>query len=350
MSCCWKLSSLLIISLIAAPLSMNPARIHAGDSFRIVFGSCIQQDRPIPLLASMADTQPQLTILLGDNIYADTNDPEIMLQKYHTLGSSHDFQRLRDAAPMLAVWDDHDFGVNDGGSDYTMRETSQKLFLDFFGVPLTSPQRQQQGVYSAGMFGPAGRRIQVILLDARYHRTPLKTGPRRTGGPYYPQTTPGETMLGDTQWKWLEEQLRQPAQLRFIGCGIQMIADAAGQETWANMPAERARLFDLLRQTSATGVILLSGDRHWAELSIESELSDYPVYELTSSSLNQKHPRGTPTANTHRAIPKTYHEENFGQIDVSWDADDPVIRLQIIASDGSVPLSQQVRLSQLQSN
>ena len=340
---------LLILTTLAATLLSTLAYpIHADDGFRVVFGSCIQQDQPVPLLQSMADTRPQLTLLLGDNIYADTNDREVMLQKYNTLRSLAAFQRLQSAAPMLAVWDDHDFGVNDGGSDYALREQSQQLFQDFFGIPQNSPLRQQQGVYSAQTFGPPGQRVQVILLDARYHRTALRTGPRRTGGPYYPSTTPGETMLGAAQWKWLEECLREPAEVRLIGCGIQIIADSAGQETWANMPAERERLFDLFRQTSAAGVILLSGDRHWAELSVERKLTGYPVYELTSSSLNQKHPRGTPTVNTKRAVPTTWHEENFGQIDVNWTSDDPVITLQIIASNGSVPLATQLKLSQLQ--
>jgi len=300
----------------------------------------------MPLLRQMAQAKPDLTLLLGDNIYADTADMDVMRAKYETLGANADFQALRNEAPMLAVWDDHDYGVNDGGADFPQRSAAQDVFLDFWRVPTDSPRRQRAGVYHAEIYGEPGQRVQVILLDTRYHRSSLKTGERRVGGPYNPDDDPTKTMLGEEQWAWLERQLKQPADLRLIGSGIQIIAEAAGQETWSNLPHERKRLFDLIQKTQANGVILLSGDRHWSELSVESDLGPYPIYDLTSSSINQKHPRGTPTQNRFRALPTTWHEENFGKISINWT--DRQIEMQIVNAQGEVPIKKTLSLNDLQ--
>jgi len=122
---------------------------------------------------------------------------------------------------------------------------------------------------------------QVILLDCRTFRGPLKTGERRVGGPYYPDPNPEIPMLGEAQWAWLETQLRQPAEVRIVATGIQFIAEAAGQETWSNLPGERRRMIDLIAKTQANGVIFVSGDRHWADLSVQTEGVPYPLFALT---------------------------------------------------------------------
>jgi len=334
LSCFWWKLSVALIAWGTAMTNATPAQ----DSCRVLFGSCIRQDQPMPILRLMASRRSDRILLLGDNIYGDTDDAQVLRAKYQLLADNPDFQSLRRSAPILAVWDDHDFGLNDGGSEYAGRDDSQQAFLDFWGIPAASPRRTRQGVYHSEILQHHELRVQVILLDARFHRTPLMKGERRTGGPYYPRTTPDETMLGDVQWRWLETQLRIPADVRLIGCGIQMIAEAAGQETWSNMPAERQRLFQLIQQTRANGVLLLSGDRHWAELSVERELSDYPIYEVTSSSLNQKHSRGTPTQNSRRASPITWHEENFGQIDLKRVSDAVEIEFSIVNLSGETVL------------
>ena len=154
---------------------------------------------------------------------------------------------------------------------------------------------------------------------------------RRVGGPYVPDSDKTIPMLGDEQWKWLEEQLRQPADLRIIVTSIQCIAEDAGQETWSNLPHERTRFFDLLKKTNTKNVLLLSGDRHWSELSMTDE-PGFPLYELTSSSLNQIHPRGTPTENKFRHIDKTYHLPNYGIVDIDWKS--KRAKLEIVDDEG----------------
>lgn len=335
-------TSLLIVLAFGIPAS---AEQPPG---RILFGSCIKQDRPMPIFESILARRPDLFLFLGDNIYADTTDMDEMRAKYDKLGADPGFAELVRTVPTLAIWDDHDYGANDAGAEYPKREESQKIFVDFWGDPEDSPRRSRPGIYDAKMFGPEGRRVQVILLDVRYFRGPLKTGPRRVGGPYLPSDDPDVTLLGEDQWAWLEEQLRQPAEVRIIASGIQVVAEDAGQETWSNLPHERRRLFDLIAETGAGGVIILSGDRHWAEISVEKDAAPYPIYDITSSSLNQEHPRGTPTDNRYRAVPQTYHRENFGEIAIDWDQPDPRIAVGILDIEGVPRFEKSLRLSDLQ--
>lgn len=313
---------------------------------RVLFGSCIKQDQPMPILKTIAARRPDLFLMLGDNIYGDTADMEVMRAKYATLRSNQDFRKLLDTCPVLATWDDHDYGVNDGGASYAERDASQRLFVDFWDTA-DSPRRARPGVYDAAIMGPPGKRLQVVLLDTRYFRGPLQTGPQRIGGPYVPTDDATITMLGEPQWAWLEEQLRQPAEVRLIVSSIQCVASDAGQETWSNLPHQRQRLFKLIGQTGAGGVVIVSGDRHWSELSVEKELAPYPVYDLTSSSLNQIHPRGTPTDNANRDVPTTFHRENFGAIQIDWEAPQPRLKLQIIDMEGSIVLQKELQLDQL---
>lgn len=330
----------------AIDTALAPATATAQPVRRILFGSCIKQERPAPIFDAILRQKPELFIFLGDNIYGDTEDMDVLRSKYATLSEIPGFQTLRQTCEVLATWDDHDYGVNDGGVDYPMRKESERVFENFWLGETDAEARTRPGVYDAHIFGPASQRIQVILLDTRYFRSPLKRGEKRTGGPWVPDDDPKKTMLGEAQWKWLESQLNQPAELRIIASSIQFLAEDAGQETWSNLPRERRRMLDLIKSTEAGGVLFISGDRHWSELSGLEDDMPYRLIELTSSSLNQPHPRGTPTENQHRLLPVTWHRENFGVIDVSWE-DDPRIQLEIRDSDGTARLTHTVRLSQL---
>jgi alkaline phosphatase D len=331
---------------------------------RIAFGSCARQDKPQPIWEAVVAVKPQLFVSLGDNIYADTEDMDVMRAKYALLARQPGYQKLKKTCPVVATWDDHDYGGNDVGAEYPKKRESQQVFLDFFGVPKDDPRRSQEGVYSAHVFGPKGKRVQVILLDGRYFRSPLNKGfqPGEPGdglrGIYKPNTDKDATMLGETQWRWLADQLKVPAELRIIGAGIQVVADEHGSESWGNFPKERQRLFRLIRETKADGVVVLSGDRHLAEISrLKADHPDgvgYPLFDITSSSLNL--PSGNFTKskvrfaneiNSYR-VGLTYFDVNFGTVLIDWDQADPVVRLQVREVQGDVVLQQPHKLSQLQ--
>jgi|ERR1044072_2569916 alkaline phosphatase D len=116
-------------------LSSSVAQQKRADKplSRILFGSCVQQGKPQPIWEKMVAAHPQLTLLIGDNIYGDSADMKVLKQKYAMLGAEKGFQKLKRLAPIMATWDDHDFGVNDGGDDYPQKVKSQKVFLDFWG-------------------------------------------------------------------------------------------------------------------------------------------------------------------------------------------------------------------------
>jgi len=292
---------------------------------RIAFGSCLDQQRPQPIWSAIEAYRPQLLLLLGDNVYANAEDEATRREAYATLGRSEGFGRVRGTTPVLATWDDHDYGRDDAGREYPLRDASQRALLDFFDEPADSPRRQRPGVYRADEFGPAGQRVQVLLLDTRYFRSPLPHAATR--GRYQRSDDPADTMLGEAQWTWLEQQLRRPAQLRLVASSIQLVADGHDFERWGVFPHERQRLLSTIAQTGADGVIVLSGDRHHAELSIlDDGPMAYPLHDLTSSSLNrsQGHPH---EVNEHRRG-AMFAQSNFGTIDIDWTAGTVGLRIR----------------------
>ena len=314
------------------------ARAHNSDKAvtRIAFGSCIDTNAH-PMLERFVETPWDIAVLLGDNIYADTTNHSVMKAKYDALKESEFWKRAREKGPVLATWDDHDFGADNSGGEYPMKRESQRLFLDFMDEPADSIRHRREGVYDSYLFGPPGQRVQIILLDTRYYRSNLSTGINNvvpSGGRYIPDPDRSKTMLGEAQWAWLGEQLRVPAELRVIGSSIQIISEFSGAEAWANFPHEKQRLLALLENVE--NVVFISGDRHWAELSRMDRPGQPPIYDLTSSSLTQRHGRGTPTPNAFRKGTTTYHLPNMGLILIEWKGSEPVVTLQLIDQEGIV--------------
>lgn len=327
---------------------------------RIAFGSCARQDRPQPVWNTMLRKQlPDVFVFLGDNIYGDTTNTNVMRRKYERLAAQPGFEALRGRIPMIGTWDDHDYGENDAGAEFSMKVEMQKEFHDFFQTPEDSPRRAQPGVYHAWTYGAPGQRVQVIALDTRYFRSKLKRDknwpppagtPRRAGGgPYLEDASPKATMLGEEQWAWLERTLREPADLRIIASSIQLLSEDHGWERWATMPAERARLYRLIKETSATGVVVVSGDRHLGDISVAvPEEVGYPIYDITSSGMTQSSPRWRlPEPNRHRVSGVPYGN-NYGEISVDWaDTSGPLVRMMLRDTDGEILAQQRVRLSLL---
>ncbi len=324
-----------------------PAALAAGAEeplSRIAFGSCIRQNRPQPIWSAVAEASPQTLLLLGDNVYADTRNMRVMWDKYRELDSVPGFRDLRARVPLQGIWDDHDYGENDAGAEYPRKAESQQIFLDFMRVPPSSPRRDREGIYHAEVFGPPGRRVQILLLDTRYFRSPLK----RDGKACVPDPDPDKTLLGEAQWEWLEAQLREPAEVRLVVSSIQVVAEDHRFEKWANFPLERQRLFEAIRLADASGVVFLSGDRHLAELSVMDGGVGYPLFDLTSSSLNASNKEWRPYESNRHRVATLNQGDNFGWIGIDWEARDPEIALEIRDVQGRVALRRAVKLSWLQ--
>jgi alkaline phosphatase D len=344
----------LLALAMAAPLA-------AEDPLsRIAFGSCANESRPQPIWEAINELKPQLFIFTGDNVYADTADPVKLAKSYEQLAAIPGFAALRESTPVIGTWDDHDYGKNDAGAEFEGKQAAKDAFMEFFGTPEDSPLRKRGGVYDAKIYGPEGQRVQVILLDTRWFRGPLrkmskeelKAARAESGkkvGRYLPDEDSDSTVLGEEQWAWLEEQLKKPAELRLLVSSIQVLALDHGWEKWGNLPRERKRLLDLIRDT-ATNVIILSGDRHSSDISMLPPETDggpfYPIYDITSSGLNQT---GLPDEpNRFRvAGDSVYNQPNFGWIDIDWSQEDPTIKLEIRDLEGKVVREVQTTLNGL---
>lgn len=307
----------------------------------------------------VAAEQPDLTLFIGDNVYGDVDseDPALPELKaaYMRLAQSAPFARVRAAAPMLTVWDDHDFGMNDGDGDYQYKESAEALFEYVWAVPEGDPRRERPGVYGAWTFGDApGRRLQVIILDTRFFRSPLRpTDERGARGRerYVPDPDPAKTMLGDAQWAWLEAELKKPADLRLLVSSVQVVADGHGWEAWKMLPAERERLYALINDSGAQGVVLLSGDRHSAGLYRKDGVNGYPLFEATSSSVNLPASRWRmQSGETYvepgpNRIAGMFYEANYGVVDVDWETG--TVAIAIRDETGAAALETAIDLSSL---
>jgi len=327
---------------------------------RIAFGSCANESRPQPIWDSINELNPQLFIFTGDNVYADTADPVKLRRSYEELAAIPGFAKLREICPVIGTWDDHDYGKNDAGAEFEGKEAAKEAFMEFFGTPEDSPLRKRGGVYDAKIYGPEGKRVQVILLDTRWFRGPIRKMTKdelraaraesgKKAGRYLPDEESDSTILGEEQWAWLAEELKKPAELRLLVSSIQVLALDHGWEKWGNLPKERKKLLDLIRDT-ATNVVILSGDRHSSDISLLPPETDggpfYPLYDITSSGLNQTGLTDEP--NRFRvAGEEVYNQPNFGWVEIDWDQEDPAIKLEIRDLDGKVVREVQTTLNTL---
>ena len=334
------------IELPVAPAS--PALEKSQAVSRIVVGSCIDEELDVPAFAPMTAEEAQLTFLIGDNVYGDmdstrryvNNEPDLreLRASYADLAAKESFVALRAARPMMAVWDDHDYGVNDGGANFPFREFAETIFEQFWGME-NSAAATRPGIYDSHIVGPEGQRLQIILLDTRFFRSELTytddygaAGKQR----YVPSGDPSQTMLGESQWAWLKAELAKPADLRLLVSSIQVTPNIHGWEAWSTMPLERQRLYDLINESDAADeMIFLSGDRHSAYLYDNTEIGDISVRELTTSSVNKSFADNeVPEEHDPMEIGRGYAFENYGVVDIDWGA--RTIALQIKDENGDV--------------
>jgi alkaline phosphatase D len=279
---------------------------------------------------------------LGDNIYADTEDMAEMRAIYDRLAENPRFQALAASTEAMAVWDDHDMGADNSNATWPHRDAAKTEFLRFWGAASDDPRRSQPGVYSARRFGSGDRTVQVILLDNRYNLDPWD----------YAGEDPGRTVLGDEQWAWLRDRLEEPATVRIIGSGIQVVQDYdidTEWEGWGDSPLERQRLFDLIREMRIPGVVFVSGDMHFAELSRHPDdeaALGYSTYDLTPSGLDQIELTVGPWTNPNRVGELLNSFQKHGLVEIDWEPADPEIHLELFDHRRLV-LDHVVRLSEL---
>ncbi len=291
---------------------------RSSEELVIGLGSCLDQDLPQPIWKEIKEQHPEVFIMLGDNVYGDTNGNINNLKRAYQK-QAQAFKKAELDFPFLAIWDDHDYGKNDGGVDYSLKDESQKLFIKFWDIPKSDRRYHDRGLFFEKIIHSKGGTLQILMLDTRYFRSQLKRTPifkKSRLGRYDPDYNPNKTMLGHDQWKWLEEALKKKADLRILGTSIQLLAEGHGWECWSNLPLERQRLLNLLANTSKSSFIVLSGDRHLGGMYSLRIKEGIEFLEITSSSLNK------PGRNTNEPGPlrigEMYAKENFGLIRIDF--------------------------------
>ena len=292
---------------------ISSANIIYAESIKIGLGSCLDQDYPQPIWQSIKKEDLNYFIFLGDNVYGDTRYGSLRKMK-----SAYDKQKkvlpdfLNDIS-IFSIWDDHDFGINDGGADYRFKRRAQELYLDFWEITKDDDRSNREGIYFSKNEIFFDKKFKFIFLDTRFFRSKLK-GKKSN---YIENIEPDATILGNAQWTWLENELKSDFDFLFIFSSIQIIAKDHRFEKWSNFPNERAKLFELLEQFNDK-TILFSGDRHRAGIYMKNG-----IIEVTSSSMNK--PGSSFNETDNYLIGKTYPQENYGVIEIF----DNIIKIKI---------------------
>lgn len=316
---------------------------------RILVGSCLDEEKgESAVVRRMASEPADLVMLIGDNVYGDrdgdkpiVSDADLteLRESFADLAARADFRALRASHPMMVAWDDHDYGANDGGKDFLFRRLAERVHEKFWGLD-TKDVGNWPGTYYARSFGPEGQRTQIIMLDTRFFRSGLTdTDEFRAKGKerYLPSADPKQDMLGNDQWTWLQNQLSKPADLRLIVSSIQVLpTDGHGWEAWSRLPLEQERLYRMISNSGAKGVVFVSGDRHAAFLYEKTGVLPYPAHELTASSINVSFLESTDERDSAQ-VGSGYTGENFGTIDIDWASGK--VNLSIKTANGRTVLS-----------
>ena len=290
--------------------------LHSQETYKIALGSCLHQDHPAPIWDAVKNNNIDSFFFLGDNIYGDV--PSGLPWK---LKRSYDKQKKVLPSWLMSkeihmIWDDHDYGKNDGGSSYRFKGYAQDLYIDFWDIPNNDPRANREGIYYQQLQNINGLRVLFVGLDTRYFRSNIK----EKDDVYLPNLEPEATFLGDKQWEWLKDTLKQEHDLLILASSIQVLATEHRFEKWSNIPSERNKLLTLLESLDSR-VIVVSGDRHRAGLYQYNDIT-----EITASSLN----RTTYSEETDSLLlGKTYTENNFGLITIEKD----IVEISVINVD-----------------
>jgi len=284
----------------------------ASNQFILSFGSCNNQNLKNKMWDEILKNKPDVFVWGGDIVYADTEDMNLMKKIYEIQKNDFSYINFKKYIPVIGTWDDHDYGLNDGGIEYAKKDSVQQIFLDFFDVGKLDQRRVQQGVYHSRKYFVGKNTINIIVLDTRYFRTGLTkdtTGVKR----FTPNDYGEGSILGKTQWLWLENELNNTkANFNIIVSSIQFLSFEHGFESWGNMPHEVDKLKQIIVNSKAKGVIILSGDRHIAEISKDTISGlNYPLIDFTSSGLTHSYTAYKGEPNKFR-MTKVVADKNFG--------------------------------------
>ena len=325
------------LSLVTLLVSSMLANFTIAENYKIAFGSCLDQENPQPIWNSIYKEDIDSFVFLGDNVYGDISSGKLnkMREAYKLQSKMIPSWLFKKNVEM--IWDDHDFGENDGGSSYPLKQEAQKLYLDFWKIPNDDIRHQRNGIYANKIIYIDNFMINLILLDTRYFRSDLK----KTKGlkPVYLKNEElNATILGDKQWSWLMEVMKIKSDLTIVATSIQLLPTEHRFEKWSNFPSDHFKLKKLLKSQSRP-IIVISGDRHQGAI-----YNDENIYEITSSSLNKtissifKRPKEVDKY----MLGEMFAGENYGLITINTNR--KIIDLEIKDINGNMVLHKKLTL------
>lgn len=304
--------------------------------FSMATGSCMyvnepEYDRPgkpygadDKIFTAITKANPDIMLWLGDNVYyreADWFSRTGMVHRYTHARSLPELQPLLASTSHYAIWDDHDYGPNDSDGTYHMKETAWEVFRDFWGNP-TYGLEGQKGITTFFQYSD----VEFFLLDDRYFRTANRC-----------ETCPDRTMLGEKQLQWLKEALAASyAPFKIVACGGQVLTTNKASETYINLfPAERDSILAHIEREDIKGVVFLTGDRHFSELSAMQNARGNWVYDLTVSPFSAG-PFATAgeTVNDYRVDGTLAGQRNFALINFSGSRKSRQMKIDLYDSNG----------------
>lgn len=313
-------------------LTSIQVRSLAQDTLAIAFGSCNKADLNQSYWSVIDSETTDTWVWLGDIVYADSRNPKKLKKSYNQLANNKYYKTFRKHNKVYGIWDDHDYGENDGGADYPIKDKSKNLLLDFLDVEKSNPAYHREGAYQSHVISNHGLSIKLILLDVRYFRDKLENNP----DPKIRYLADDNAqILGEGQWNWLAEELNNADEdLIIIGSGSQVIPEEHGYEKWADYPTERNRFLALIKRFSEKKILLLSGDRHMAEVSAIAVDDNLFLYEITSSGLTHSWSNVGTEPNGFR-IRDLHTVKNYGLIQLIKNKDELRVEAVIKSIDGN---------------
>ncbi len=300
------------------------------------------------IFESIYEKHPDLMLWLGDNIYLREADWATRTGVFHRNGHTRALPHMRALLANThnyAIWDDHDYGPDNAGAEFFNRAITTEAYKLFWGNP-TYGMPELPGVFSFFNWGD----VNFYLLDNRTFRTYEDVETEPFGRP--------KNHFGKQQVDWLIDTLRynqshmnyQPSSFNIIMGGNQFLSDAPNHEIFRQYSEEWNYLMDQIMANHIDGVIFLSGDMHFTELSRETRTSDsrgdeikgqYPFYDLTISPLTSR-VNSAPPDNSHRVdiFPDTdkdyITQRNFAVLEFTGKMGDRVMTVKIYDTDGKL--------------
>ncbi|WP_425460200.1 alkaline phosphatase D family protein [Leptospira semungkisensis] len=268
---------------------------------------------------AISSKNPEFMLWMGDNIYLREPDWESrtgFIYRYTNQRALPDLQPLLANVHHYAIWDDHDWGPNDGDASFWMGATAEEMFKLFWA----NPNYSKKGIYGSFTWGDA----QFFLTDDRSFRT---ANDNKTGERSY---------LGKKQLDWLVNGLAfSKATFKFVVVGGQALNPLAVFENYSTYAEERNLLLSKIQKLKLKNVIFLTGDRHFTELSYLEEGYEYPLYDLTVSPLTSStHPPITEKNPIRVEGTLVDDKRNFGTIEIAGPLKQRALTFRIFDAEG----------------